>query len=269
MTNSVLTILLSHERSGSHLLGELLSTFDLVTHIDEVCNVDAMPPAAAEDSFIRFRNGWASSRPDYLGKPSRDLQLEMCRDYFDSLRERYQPDNVVVDIKYGHVHNFESFWWPITRCPLLFEMADTTPIQVIHLSRDNVLEAILSAHIAEITGVWHSWQETERRPPAPPYQIDANRVVQETLALLRQVEWVREFWIGNVRCFEARYEQLVRAIQTGSAWLGELSRFVGSTQSKPFRPEQKKLGRPPHESVANYEDLVQLCQDNGLAHFLT
>ena len=59
----MITILLSHERSGSHLLSELLDLFKGVSSVGEVCNARAVP-VEDEESFHRFRRDWwlSSSR---------------------------------------------------------------------------------------------------------------------------------------------------------------------------------------------------------------
>src|SRR3569832_512456 len=109
-----LTILLCHERSGSHLLGEFLGSLDGVRMFDEVCNARSVQPRSAPESFHRFRYDAIISDPNILLDPTAERHLQFLRAYFAHLAKLASFSNIAVDIKYGHVINFEGWWWPIT-----------------------------------------------------------------------------------------------------------------------------------------------------------
>src|SRR6185503_13749538 len=128
-----LTILLCHERSGSHLLGEFLGSLDGVRMFDEVCNAGAVQPKSAPESFHRFRHDAIMGDPNLLLDPTPARHLQFIRAYFAHLKTLDAFPNIAVDIKYGHVVNFEGWWWPITPRPRLFTFCAEDDIGVIHL----------------------------------------------------------------------------------------------------------------------------------------
>jgi len=64
-----LVILLSHERSGSHYLAEMLESGSESISLDEVCNFEAVDPDKSNASFFRFRSDWQNANPDLAVRP--------------------------------------------------------------------------------------------------------------------------------------------------------------------------------------------------------
>ncbi len=263
----MVTILLSHERAGSHLVGELLASFAGVSSIEEVCNANAVPAGRAE-SFHRFRLDWWLSHPDTALDPSFERSLEFGRAFFAYLASLRDPDNIVVDIKYGHLHNFEEYWKPIFCRPLFFSLCDEIPMNVLHLYRRNVVEAAVSAHVAEIRRIWHSYESGAAEATQQRHTIDVARVIQDALLLTQQTKWIRERWLDKVGSFELQYEEVVRVLREDQGGFDELATFVGGVRTGPFMPTLKKLGRPLRDSIENFDDLARACHEAGLAEFV-
>src|SRR5215475_5564753 len=98
MTN--FTILLSHERSGSHLLGEYIASLSGATMFDEVCNARSVKPSDGGASYHRFRHEAILRDPQLVLEPTRERHTAFVRSYFDHLSRLRPNKNVVVDIKY-------------------------------------------------------------------------------------------------------------------------------------------------------------------------
>src|ERR1700749_239959 len=125
---------------------------------DEVCNPDALKPTRAPESFFRFRHDAITRNPSLLLEPSAQSHRDFVIAYFNHLQLLAAPARVAVDVKYGHVHNFESWWWSLLERPALLAICEATGIGVIHLYRENVVEATVSSMIANRRKIWHSWQ---------------------------------------------------------------------------------------------------------------
>jgi LPS sulfotransferase NodH len=263
----MITILFSHERSGSHLLAELLASFGGIVSIEEVCNANHVPAARGE-SFHGFRRDWWLSHPDTATDPSFEKSVKLGEAFFAHLSTLWEKNNLVVDIKYGHLHNFEGYWAPLFRRPLLFFLCDTIPMNIIHLYRRNVVEAVVSAHVAEIRQVWHSYGSEAAEAMGQRYTMDVPTVVEDALLLREQTRWIREKWLRQEGSFNVEYEQLVSALQDEPSWLDDLASFVGGVRTGRFTPSIRKLGRPLRDSIENFEALTKACQEAGLGEFI-
>jgi hypothetical protein len=264
----MITVLLSHERSGSHLLGEFLATAANIHMYDEVCNANAVNPSKHEVSFFRFQSNFIRHTGEEYFVPTHSAQMTLGKNYFEFLLARQKNNNIVIDIKYGHVRNFDWFWTPIFRRPLFFDICKDNSIKILHLYRENVVEAAISAAIAQKRQIWHSWQlqsgaENER------YSIDPDEVVREALLLREQIHWIRHQWLPGCQNHEITYETLTSSL--GSADrdpLDAVARFAGGSAPAQFAPKLKKLGRHPREQLSNADNLRAACEKSGLGNFV-
>src|ERR1700688_529994 len=161
-----LVILLSHERSGSHYLAEMLETGSEIVSLDEVCNFGAVDPDKSNASFFRFRRDWQNANPDLAVRPDADVMSGFLDDYFSHLLGLESARKVLVDVKYGHTHNFEPGWSPSENRPFLVKYLDRRKIRVVHLTRLDTLAAVLSGFAADKAGIWHRRAGTERAKAA-------------------------------------------------------------------------------------------------------
>jgi hypothetical protein len=114
-----LVIMLSHERSGSHFVADMLKSSAKLVSVDEVCNFNAVDPYKSKLSFFRFRHECQQKNPEFAYRPDYDNLTAFCDSYFAHLLSSTKVERVLVDIKYGHVHNFEIGWWPSESRPFL------------------------------------------------------------------------------------------------------------------------------------------------------
>lgn len=262
-----LTILLSHERSGSHLLGEFIASFDGVRMFDEVCNARSVQPKLWPESFHRFRHDAIASDPNILLDPTAERHLRFIRAYFAYLTKLGFFRNIAVDIKYGHVVNFEDWWWPMTSCPRLLAYCEADDVGVIHLFRENSVQAVASTQIANQRSLWHSWEKGAEEAQARTHTL----AIPELVARAQDLETEKsrfKRWLANVRHLEITYERLSLELGRGRELDDTIAKFVGGTRNGPFVPRHKKVTRPLKDVVENFAELKSACDDAGLGHFL-
>jgi hypothetical protein len=262
-----LTILLCHERSGSHLLGEFLGSLDGVRMFDEVCNAGAVQPKSAPESFHRFRHDAIMGDPNLLLDPTPARHLQFIRAYFAHLKTLDAFPNIAVDIKYGHVVNFEGWWWPITPRPRLFTFCAEDDIGVIHLLRENTIQAVASGQIAHQRSLWHSWEKGAEEAQAGTYKLAIPELMRQAQDLDTQKSWFKR-WLGKVRHIEVAYERVSAELGRGGELDDTIAKFVGGTRTRPFTPRHKKITRPLKDIVENFAELKSACDAAGLGHFL-
>lgn len=265
----MLTFIVSHERSGSHLLAEAIASFSGVRVFDEVCNPHAVPPDERPESLHAFRSNWFKAKPDHLRHPSFVKQRDLNEAFFLHLQALAAPNNAVADVKYAHIHNFEEVWWPLFKRPSFFFACQRFGIRIIHLHRLNTLEAAVSAQIAEKRKLWHSWQLSGENIDEGKIELPIDAVVSEALLLMEQARWISSHWLKGVEHSVVSYEELTKAISDCDGKLfGRLALHVGGEIATNFKPKLQKLGRPLRESVVNYEDLVSACRGTPLEKML-
>lgn len=262
----MIAVLLSHERSGSHLVGEFVASLGF-RMLDEVCNPNAVNPFTEDRSWLRYRADWTEANREVALKPGYRDHMAFLEGYFTHLRQGSDRP-VAVDIKYGHIHNFESFWKPVFQRPILFEALEAFDIPIVHLHRRNVVETAVSAEIAEQRRVWHSWQQKDAGEAERSFTLPVGRIVSEAALYRQQADWIGGHWIGQARAFDLVYEDVVAALAGEGDVLDRLAAFLGSRRNLAWAPRLQKLGRPLDRQVENYAELKAACAAAGLAEFL-
>jgi len=261
-------ILLSHERSGSHFFGEFLSTLAGFRMFDEVCNPDAVRPAKHIESFHRFRYEAIEKNPLLLLEPSVQRHREFVRDYFAYLLSIARAPNFAVDIKYGHVQNFEWCWWPILERPSLFSICEDNDIGIVHLYRGNVVEATVSSMIANHRKIWHSWQIKEDSDTNTPVRLPAYEVARKAKLLQQQTNLFKD-WTARNKKLAVTYEQVAAELGKGGELDSSVTQFLGTQLKRSFQPRVQKLTQPLHAAVENFEELQKVCTEAGLGSFVS
>jgi LPS sulfotransferase NodH len=172
-----------------------------------------------------------------------------------------------VDIKYGHIQNFEAWWWPMLERPSLLKVCETAGVGVLHLFRENAIEATVSSMIADKRKVWHSWQVNDGTASNQKFALPARDVVRKAKVLEREIHWVKE-WVRTNNALEITYERVSAELGHGGALDAALTKFLGRAPKGPFRPRVQKLGRPMREMVENFNELKAACDSAGMGHLV-
>ncbi|HUJ46148.1 MAG TPA: hypothetical protein VLV55_03385 [Rhizomicrobium sp.] len=245
-------VLISHERSGSHFLTDLLVSTGQVRSFDEVCNFNAINPDRAPASFYRFRKEASATDPDILLRPDWQSMGRFMEAYFSYLATLAPHKHCLLDIKWGHVHNFEQGWWTPERRPFLFGWLERNSIPVINLARRDSLAATVSNLVAQERQVWHK-KEGEVQPAAP-VTIDVRKAVDHALLMEREREMVAA-WVSTNNCFNVAYEDIAGDDGARQAIMTRLCQFLKIDPPAEFKSERAKLMRSIKAAVANYAEL--------------
>jgi hypothetical protein len=261
-----LTLLISHDRSGSHYLGSFLKSLPNSRIVDEVCNEDALDPATNPLSFFGFRYSRSKENPDYGLRRNPRVVEALLDDYFGFVVEQAAGAKVTVDIKYGHVHNFEAAWWPVLRRPFLFDYARRRKICVIHLSRWNSLEAVISGFVAESRRTWHAIGDKRPAQATEAVEVDIPQLAEQVAALDEQkAAFFR--WTRGLRCLPVTYEELVHP-EMGEQTRQRIASFLDVVAPDTFSSPYRKVTPPMPVIVRNWNEVKRFCRDNGLSHYL-
>lgn len=261
-----LTLLISHDRSGSHYLGSFIRAVPNHRMVDEICNEQALDPVRDPLSFFGFRYARSLETPDYALRRTPAVVSNLLDDYFSFALASSPPGGLTIDIKYGHIHNFEVAWWPIFRKPFLFEYAGSRGIGIIHLSRWNSLETVVSGEVAEARKVWHAVGAQKPAGPADAIKVDKKQLVRQ-IEMLNDQKAAIFRWTRNLRCLPILYEELVDTVE-GSACRARIAEFLGSVPPPDFSSSYNKVTPPMHLMIRNWHEISSFCRENDLSHYL-
>ena len=263
---SRLMILLSHDRSGSHFLGSYLRALPDFRMVDEICNEEAVDPKTNPLSFFGFRFRRAAENPDFGLYRRTPVVSALLDEYFAFVLEQSAGKRVAVDIKYGHVHNFEIGWWPIFRKPFLLQYVQSRRLKIIHLSRWNSLETVVSGEVAERRKQWHAIDNKREASEADAIVVDCKRM-QDQIAELNQQKDAFSRWLHGLKCLSVLYEDLTGE-ESGEDCRARIASFVGAKPLKGFSSPYRKVTPAPPRIVRNWTEVSMFCRDNGLTHYL-
>jgi LPS sulfotransferase NodH len=260
--------LISHERSGSHYLTDMLAATGEIHSFDEVCNFNAINPDTSPASFFRFRRGAQTSDPDIALRPGTESNTRLLDTYLQHLATiPKKKKRMLLDIKYGHVHNFEVGWWPSERRPFLGNYLEKAGIKVVHLTRRDSLAAIISGQLADKTHVWHR-KEGDADKEMKRTRVPPMKAVHEALSLEREKENFFT-WLATNSCIEVEYEDLTASDGARDAIMTRICAFLGVPAPDKFESRYRKVTPPLREVLDNYEDLVKVTHlfGNGRLRF--
>ncbi len=251
-------VIISHLRSGTHLLRTLLESHPALVCQSEVFNSDdPQLPYPLSTPTQEILDGWVY----------RDFGPEVSAAGF--VVQIYHPFGLAAFPGIRHNPAWGDIW------SILQAMPD---LHVIHLLRENGLRRHLSHVLARKTGQWHDWDEdrlgqvthlhapkASHSPagPRPAVALDRDRLEAD----FREVEALhaavtRRF--SGSRYFQLSYEQMCADPETIGA---DLLAFIGLPPC-PLSPAVSKLeSRPLAQSISNYPELHAAFQETRWAHF--
>jgi hypothetical protein len=122
----------------------------------EICNARWDGIRTDVNSFLKFRADSSAADRTFC-YPTSQTQTNLLDDYLSFIRLTHSHRRaVILDVKYSHVHNFNTFWWEPFSRPFLLEYAINRNIKIIHLVREKPYRTIISRMYAEQSGVWRT-----------------------------------------------------------------------------------------------------------------
>jgi LPS sulfotransferase NodH len=257
-------ILLSHERSGSHLLKHLLQSTGRIHATNEICNLSATPESDPE-SFFGVRREVIDQQPD-IDLPYPENTKELTLRFFEQIRHVTTRDVILLDLKYGHAQNFESFQtWVMNPCNVFIDTLQSHDVKLIHLYRRNLFAAVASNYFANAVRQWSS----DSGPLiGPKVVIERNYFLIQLLRLATATAtWRHRLKLPNVASIS--YEALTESPSATASSAINLARFLGVEDQywSPYAPD-KKMSPPIQAYVANFPELSDLWEIySDIEHF--
>ena len=257
---SSVTVVLSHERSGSHVFTSYLASNPAIEVVDEVCNVDALDPRQSQWSYFNYVNRRVREGDERVIRPSVANKMQFVADYFEFLTTT-TTKRIAVDIKYNHLHNFEGHWAERWARPLLFNMGGATGMRFIHLRRKLAANAVISAMLAEHNQVWHVRRGEIKA--LQPVAVDLQMFSRKYEFLARTIAFM-EGRVRPARCLDLYYEDLFDSGELKAELGHKLSRFLEIPRDFSVSPRLEKMAKNLTEQITNYSAVKQFCDEKKI-----
>jgi LPS sulfotransferase NodH len=245
-------LLLAAERSGTHLLRSLLANVRGVAAPGEICNATVAENRTAKASFFRYRQQACLEDPEFFFA-TEPTQRKLLDGFIGHLRSAYGGKALVVlDVKYAHVHNFNSFWWDPLDSPYLLQYAKRNRLKIVHLIRREVYRTAISGFYANETGVWRARSEQETRQIR--IAVDPDKLQKKASLVARTIGRFDD-WLSRVPHLQIDYEDL---LENREAVLRSLQSYLGLKHEIADRPGFVKTTPPLEDSVENFSEIEPL-----------
>jgi hypothetical protein len=251
-------ILLAAERSGTHFFRSLLWQVPGVFAPGEICNAADTVGRVSDVSFLRFRENACLSDHNFF-YPTDLIQSEMIDEYLSSIRLLDAGrSHVLLDVKYSHVHNFNSFWWDSVTRPFLLEYVSKNQIKVIHLVRERPYRTVISSMYARKSGVWRTQSPSDIR--LLKIRIERARLQEAALRLVKAINLFTE-WLEACKTLKISYESLTA---NPESCLTEVQHFLNLKTKIPARSDFIRTTPPYEQAIENFSEISDLI-DIGLS----
>lgn len=245
-------LLLAAERSGTHLLRSLLGNVRGVAAPGEICNATVAQNRTGRSSFFRYRQKACGEDPEFFFA-TEPVQRKLLDGFIAHLRSSYEGKSLLVlDVKYAHVHNFNSFWWDPLDSPYLLQYAKRNRLKIVHLIRRDVYRTAISGFYASETGVWRARTEEETRQIR--IVVDRARLQKKAGLVARTIARFDE-WLARVPHLQIDYEDL---LGDREAMLRSLQSYLGLEQEIADQPGFVKTTPPLENSIENFSEIEPL-----------
>lgn len=240
-------VILSTQRVGSHLLGDILGSHPMFAQAGEVLIPQTRKPGSF-DSFLEATGPCAG--PDVLWSQ-----------YLYHLRKaKPGAGHVGFLVKYGHIDR-------ILNRDLISDhlFAD---VRVIHLTRRNVLRTVASHHLAVARKV-----HVARRPmhlDVDTIELPANTIVDVLRRKASSVETVRERLADSpLLVLEVAYEEIMEGEHVSEQLISKMRAFFDVPDGFSHEPKTMKLAPVELKMLlSNYSEIAAAVAGTEFQHML-
>jgi hypothetical protein len=200
--------IIGNQRSGTNLLRDILTTNDGMSMAGEVITPSPHPFCwynflERSGAGVKGPEGWDEACAlvdDWMA----DLQGRMLGRW-ENGSTKSANGWVGADVKYNQLRAIAPIYWELTEIPFLLHYIMSRYGFVIHTRRRNTIKLVLSAMIAEQSGLWHTSrsQSFDRK-----FEINVEEcVLRVEKAWMEEQEFLR--LSAGVQTIECVYEDLV------------------------------------------------------------
>jgi hypothetical protein len=269
--------LIACQRTGTHLLREILNTNPAIAVMAEVFS--HFPRPVYWHNYVRTlpEGRYPAESPAeamlLLDEYTKIIQQDVCEhsEWYGGPKPKLKC--IGLDVKYNQLSCAAPVFNNLLGRPFLLDYLGTRGIQIVHLIRKNVMQTALSMLIANARKVWQNYDGS---------LIQGQFVIgaEELLDYMRWIQSERDEFrrlAQDLQIHECAYEDLIEDLgnvdQGGNVpeettTLGPLAKFLDVPNRFRYnRTIHKAINRPYREIIENYDELLRAIEASEFSEF--
>ena len=262
MSKSKCILLIAKQRSGTHLLQSLLSSLPYFSSHDEVFHQNGIK---SNKNYFNFRRDRFKENPD-LSIPTIENIKHLFDSYFDFLGNSATTDYCITDIKYNSVSHFVPIWHSPVKQPTLITLAKQNSLPIIHLVRENVLEAYASMLLARKNKQYAKYRDKSLK--FTTININPQTIVCELQNRLKEIDFFRSYLDNYKYSCYIKYSEILEDQSLSKSVKDKIKLLLKvNIQEKNYTP-YAKMAPTLEEMIENYDEVLDILIKNNLSYLI-
>ena len=177
---------------------------------------------------------------------------KIALEYLAHLRELADPKLPLLDIKLNSWHVIKPFWSYVHQTPFFMKVLMKNDALFLFIRRRNIVDQILSEHIARSTEKWHGLEEGD---------IAGQIVAGQARLILQSELFLSGCLRSSNRLLAIDYEDLYQDGFVNPRLLSAMQSKLGISLPSSLKPSIQKNTPDKRQIVANYEEVSQAIAD--------
>ena len=240
------------QRAGTTALQAALSSTGKFFNFREIFHTE---PPNMQGTFLEF----CQARDIRVAEMATETKTqEIALAYLAHLRKLADPKMPLLDIKLNSWHVIKPFWSYVHQTPFFMKVLMKNDALFLFIRRRNIVDQILSEHIARSTEKWHGLEEGD---VVGQIQVDPNKVVGQARLILQSETFLFSCLRSSNRVLAIDYEDLYQDGFVNPRLLSALQTKLGISLPSSLKPSIQKNTPDKRQIVANYNEVSQAMVD--------
>lgn len=183
---------------------------------------------------------------------------EIALEYLEHLRKLADSTVPLLDIKLNSWHVIKPFWSYVHQTPFFMKVLMKNDALFLFIRRRNIVDQILSEHIARSTEKWHGLEDGN---VVGQIEVNPNQVAGQARLILQSELFLAGCLRSSNRLLAIDYEDLYQDGFVNPRLLSALQSKLGITLPPSLKPSIQKNAPDKRQIVANYKEASQAISD--------
>ena len=240
------------QRAGTTALQGALGSTGKFLNFSEIFHTE---PPNLRGTFLEFCRT-RDIRVADMALESKTQQIAM--EYLAHLRELADPKLPLLDIKLNSWHVIKPFWSYVHQTPFFMKVLMKNDAVFLFIRRRDIVEQILSEHIARSTEKWHGLEDGDL---SGQIEVNPNQVAGQARLILQSERFLYGCLRPSQRLLAIDYEDLYPDGFVNPRLLSALQSKLGISLPSELKPSIQKNAPDKRQIVANYDEVSQAIAD--------
>lgn len=244
--------IIAGQRAGTTALQGALGSTGKFLNFSEIFHTE---PPNMRGTFLEFCRSRDIRVADMATEPQTQA---IALEYLAHLRQLADPKLPLLDIKLNSWHVIKPFWSYVHQTPFFMKVLMKNDALFLFIRRRNIVDQILSEHIARSTEKWHGLEEGDI---AGQIQVNPNQVAGQARLILQSELFLSGCLRSSNRLLAIDYEDLYQDGFVNPRLLSAMQSKLGISLPSSLKPSIQKNTPDKRQIVANYEEVSQAIAD--------